>query len=527
MPSMVRCASLILITLGLVPGAWASEAPSLPFTNPVIVGDYPDPSVIRVGKDYYATATTSEWGPQFQILKSRDLTHWKPVGVVFPHRPAWAVGNFWAPEIAEYQGRFYVYYVARTRGGPLAVAVATASKPEGPYTDHGPLVAQDAGSIDPMPIVDENGERYLIWKEDGNSRRLPTILWAQRLTRDGLQLVGERSALFHNDAPWEGAVVEGPFVLRRPDGFYLFYSGAGCCGLGCNYALGVARSKKILGPWEKAPTNPILAGNDDWRCPGHGSIVADPAGRYFLLYHAYDAKSSVFTGREALLDEVTFGADGWPIIRGGRGPSPGRSSPQHAALRNEATTFFDGFSRKALTPGWQWPQDNEPILEFRSAKGGALILRPTREHAEELAGGVIGRSTTMSDYMAEAVIDTTQCGKGSAVGLAAFGDAANAIGLARVDNKLRLWLTNKGQSTTLKEVDAPAGPQLYVRLSARNGKEFRFAFSTNGRDWTDVGNDQQGTHLPPWDRAVRIALTVGGRIDAQGAFDSFRIRPGS
>ncbi|MBI1839778.1 MAG: family 43 glycosylhydrolase [Verrucomicrobia bacterium] len=524
---MIRNVFSILCLVGCVAAGSASEAPGLPFTNPVIPGDYPDPSVIRVGKDYYATATTSEWGPEFQILRSRDLVRWKPVGVVFPHRPAWAVGNFWAPEIAEHLGRYYVYYVARKRGGPLAVAVATAAKPEGPYVDHGPLVAQEAGSIDPMPITDENGDRYLVWKEDGNSRRLPTILWAQRLTRDGLRLVGERTALFHNDAGWEGAVVEGPFVVRRADGFYLFYSGNACCGLKCGYALGVARSRKLLGPWEKAPTNPILAGNDDWRCPGHGSIVRDPAGRYFLLYHAYDAKSSVFTGREALLDEVIFGADGWPVIRGGRGPSPGRSAPQHAAIREKATAFFDDFSRKSLGLGWQWPQDNEPILDFGSGGPGELILRPTREHSEDIAGAVLGRSTTMGDYTAEGVIDIARCGKGSVVGVSAFGDAANAIGLAHVDGKLRLWLRNRGQTTVLREVDAPPGQKLHLRLSASNGRDFQFAASADGRAWVAVGSDQQGSHLPPWDRAVRVALTVGGRIDAQGAFDSFRIRPGT
>src|SRR5438309_6282522 len=172
-----------VLWFGLTAGASAdSEAV---YRNPVLAGDYPDPSVIRVGKDFWAMATSSEWGPQFPILHSRDLVNWKIAGAVFPHRPAWAVGNFWAPEIAEDHGRYFVYYVGRRKDGPLSVAVATADKPEGPYTDHGPLVSQEAGSIDPMPVTDEKGERYLIWKEDGNSRKLPTIIWAQQLSDDG------------------------------------------------------------------------------------------------------------------------------------------------------------------------------------------------------------------------------------------------------------------------------------------------------------------------------------------------------
>ena len=159
----------------------AEDAPR--FQNPVVAGDHPDPSVIRVGREYWATATSSEWGPQFPLLRSTDLVNWEETGAVFPHRPAWAVGNFWAPEISQHAGKYYIYYVARKKGGPLAVAVASASKPGGPYTDHGPIVAQDAGSIDPVPTEDEHGTRYLLWKEDGNSRRLPTILWAQQIGR--------------------------------------------------------------------------------------------------------------------------------------------------------------------------------------------------------------------------------------------------------------------------------------------------------------------------------------------------------
>ena len=110
----------------------AAEESAIPYNNPVLAGDYPDPSIMRVGKDFWATATSSEWGPQFPVLHSRDLVNWRIVGAVFPKRPAWATANFWAPEISEHHGRYYVYYVGRKKDGPLSVAVATADKPEGP-----------------------------------------------------------------------------------------------------------------------------------------------------------------------------------------------------------------------------------------------------------------------------------------------------------------------------------------------------------------------------------------------------------
>ena len=161
------------------------------------------------------------------------------------------------------------------------------SKPAGPWTDHGPLVCQDAGSIDASPVTGEDGRRYLVWKEDGNSRKQPTPLWLQMLSDDGTQLTGTPVEILRNEAPWEKNLVEGPFIQQRDGWFYLFYSASACCGRACDYRLGVARARKIAGPYERNPANPILQGNDDWKCPGHGSIVTLPDRRTFLLYHAY------------------------------------------------------------------------------------------------------------------------------------------------------------------------------------------------------------------------------------------------
>ena len=103
------------------------------------------------------------------------------------------------------------FYTSRKKDGPLCVAVADAARPQGPYTDRGPLVCQEAGSIDAAAVSEENGRRYLVWKEDGNSRKLPTPLWAQPLSDDGLRLVGENLRSCRNEAPWEAHLIEGPY----------------------------------------------------------------------------------------------------------------------------------------------------------------------------------------------------------------------------------------------------------------------------------------------------------------------------
>src|SRR6185437_10054341 len=192
--------------------------------NPVIPGDHPDPSIIRVGATYWMTSTSGDWSPQFVLYRSDDLQHWKSAGAVFPHQPEWASGSFWAPEIVSDGGRVLVYYVGRKRGGgPLCVAAATAAQPEGPYTDHGPMVCEQDGSIDPAFARDEHGKPYLIWKEDGNSQRKPTPIWTQPLTDDLVHLTGEKTQLIVNDpASWEGGVVEAPYVMRHAGYFYMF-----------------------------------------------------------------------------------------------------------------------------------------------------------------------------------------------------------------------------------------------------------------------------------------------------------------
>ena len=509
-----------LIYAALIFPVAAGEA-AVTYQNPVIPGDHPDPSIIRVGNDYWAACTSSAWGPLFPLMHSRDLVNWEPTGGVLKRRPDWAMGDFWAPEISAFHGRYFVYFTARQRDGRLTVAVATAAKPGGPYTDHGPLVAQADGSIDPSAVTDGDGVRYLIWKEDGNSRNQPTPIWAQRLDDAGTKLVGQPHELIRNDAAWEGPLVEGPFILRRHGWFYLFYSGNGCCGRGCSYALGVARSRALLGPWQKDPANPILAGNETWRCPGHGSIVLDKSDRCWFLYHAYSAKGTIFTGREGMLDEVKFGADEWPTINNGSGPSVTALSPFEVPQKLPAIGYTDTFTGAQLDYGWRWPQDREPLYWLQH---GQLILRAPGEHTNLLAA-VLARSTMAPDYVALTAVETGLLAPGCAAGLCAFGDSENAMGLAVRDGQLVVWRRDRGSFRQISQQLAPAGSKLFLQLTTHYGYLVQPAVSVDGRNWISVGDPAVTKDLPPWDRAMHVALTAGGIAQAEGIFDLFSLQP--
>jgi len=493
----------------------------LQVAGPVIPGDSADPSLIRVGDDYWAVATSSEWAPQFPIMHSKDLISWEQVGAVFSTPPDWSYENYWAPEIVNDKGRYFVYYVARKKpvpsnpkaGDMLCVAVATADKPEGPYTDHGPLVCQEDGSIDGAVIRDENDKAFLVWKEDGNSRGLPTPIFAQALSEDGTQLVGEKTTLIVNDVPWEGGVVEAPFIMKQGDYFYMFYAGGGCCGAQCNYGEGVARSKHLLSGWEKNPLNPIVKSNATWKCPGHGSVVTDPNGRHFLLYHAYSTQDSIYVGRQSILDEITWNSEGWPTINNRQGP---------AATRGTAPAFSDDFSGSSMTPGWQWPVGHLPTT---GQANGELTLTAAAAENDDVLGAIVARRTTSADYTAVAVLDTAGVSANTQAGLAAVGDQSNAVGIGILNGKAQVWKRQGGNLDKLGDSLAVSGAKLSLRMTAKDGHLFHFAVSPDGTTWTDVGPEVDGAYLPPWDRGVRVGLTAGGTSGASARFDSLNITP--
>ncbi len=516
------CANLCLIFLCFI------QTPAQTYTNPVIPGDFPDPSVIRVGTDYYATATTGGWSPHFPILHSKDLVNWKIVGAVFYQKPKWTKGDFWAPEIVADKGRYFVYYTARRfegikNKGTLCVAVAVAEKPEGPYTDKGTLVCQAMGSIDADFVRDENGKPFLIWKEDGNDRQQPTWIYAQQLDESGTRLLGKPHRLFRNTEPWEGGVVEGSFLVRRDGWFYMFYSGNGCCGEQCDYALGVARSRTLLGNWEKNPANPILAGNEIWQCPGHGSIVETPDNRWFLLHHAYRKSPLGFKiGREALLDEVKF-KDGWATVNDGKGASnsaktPFKNTEQQSIFANSS----DEFDENKLSAQWTHSISD---YDFAEISDGFLKLAPAKTQPNKNTNEVVIAERTVSgDYSAAAKINFDKIKTDEFAGIFVYDWRGNALGIGIGGGKIVVRKTTKGGKKTLSSVDLTESlEEVQLKIKAENMANYDFLFSTDGgKSWRKLGETVDGKFV----KGGRIALVYEGKSPkADAKFDWIRVEP--
>ncbi|MCW9708129.1 family 43 glycosylhydrolase [Fodinibius salsisoli] len=494
---------LFVLTIGCGNEQQTKE-PGPQITNPVLPGDRPDPTVVQVGDTYWASATSNEWSPLFPIFKSTDLVNWELVTYVFPDgAPDWAEKNFWAPELSydKEQEKMYAYYTARDKEtGRLSVAVASAENPGGSYTDHGPLVSQELGSIDAYEARDKEGNLYMLWKEDGNSQGKPTPMWAQQISEDRTELLGEKTELFRNDAPWEGHLVEGISIFREGDYFYATYSAGSCCDVACDYKTGVARSKKLLGPWEKYDQNPVLTDNKDWKCLGHGSVV--PKGDdFYFLYHAYSKDGSVFVGREAVLEKIQWTENNWPTF----------DNDALYSRSREAWDFSDDF-QKELDPLWQWRVTQD--IDYKTGESG-LMVRASRVNQD--LGTLLVQPTRSLNYEISATIGLRETGEDAKGGIALVGGADNsfgapvaAIGISTDQNGVQVWRTVNRETEILGEAEIPnSRATVSLKMQVADGHVLNFKIN-DGENWDSLADSVDASPLVPWGMGFRFGMVAKG-----------------
>ena len=312
-------------------------APTPPLhSNPVLDADFPDPAVIRAPDGfYYAYATQTERDGKWvnlQVARSTDLRKWEYLGDALPAKPGWAskTQDFWAPHVQQADGRYFLYYSAKPdaalsddkRG--LCLAVATASAPQGPFTDMGkPLLCGETFvNIDPMAFDDPaTGKRLLYWGSGFQPIKVQELAPDRVSFAPGSKAIGLMPIVKSEDPNEYQKLVEGAWVVRRGGWYYLFFSGDNCCGPRAHYAVMVARSRSATGPFENAPDKVILEKFGIWNAPGHNSVAKDGSGNDWMLYHAVDvrqprvkATDEVNTRRVMLIDRIEW-KDGWPIVR--------------------------------------------------------------------------------------------------------------------------------------------------------------------------------------------------------------------
>lgn len=267
------------------------------FLNPILGGDYPDPTVMRDGKDYYMTHSSFDYVPGLTVFHSTDLVNWKPVSYALTSY----IGTGWAPDICKHDGKYYIYFTVANKGN----FVVYADSPNGPWSSS---IDLKVDWIDPCHVVDETGQRWLFLS--GGHR--------VKLAADGLSVVGKLEKVYDGwkyPGEWEteGQALEGPKLKKIGPYYYMLSAQGGTAGPPTSHMVIVARSRSINGPWENAPNNPLIRTynrSERWWSKGHGSLIDAPDGKWWIVYHAYE-NGFYGLGRQTLLESVQLTSDGW------------------------------------------------------------------------------------------------------------------------------------------------------------------------------------------------------------------------
>ena len=289
------------------------------YRNPVMRSFHADPSIVRVGDDYYMVNSSFIYFPGIPISHSKDLVNWQLIGYAVTD-PDWASEHlgrleggrgFWAPDISYHDGRFYICATLRNNDDmeyPQTQIVTSSDRPEGPYDT--PVIHNISG-IDPSLFTDDDGRRYMLLNRGA---------CLMEVSSDGKRILSDPEMIAYG---WSGHAPEGPHLIKK-DGYYYCFLAEG--GTGRGHMITVLRSKNLKGPYENCPYNPIMTQKDPIapiQCCGHGKPVMTQDGNWYMVYlceRMIDGKWGML-GRETALDKITWTADGWPIVNMRKGPS--------------------------------------------------------------------------------------------------------------------------------------------------------------------------------------------------------------
>lgn len=283
--------------------------------QPAVDRNFADPDIVEAGGTFYAYATNDN-NKNVQVAASTDLEKWELLDSdALPTLPTWIIpGKTWAPEVSALGGQYVMYFTATNFMPALqCIGVATSAQPTGPFVVQGDAMlvcpADQGGAID-ASVYSENGNHYLLWKNDGNCCGLDTWISIAPLSSDGLTLAGPATQAFKQTLSWEGHLVEAPTLVKNTGTYYLFYS-ANDYG-GEDYAVGYATATSLDGPWEKNDEPFLSTGSsgDAVRGPGGQDILQTSAGESWIAFHGWDG---AFTYRALYVEPLQWEAEG-PVV---------------------------------------------------------------------------------------------------------------------------------------------------------------------------------------------------------------------
>ncbi len=486
------------------------------YQNPIIPGFYPDPSICRVGDDYYLVTSTFEFFPGLPIFHSKDLVNWQQIGHVLD-RPSQLnldrqlpSRGLYAPTIRYHEGTFYVIntMVSGLAGNTIHNEdgcqnfIVTATNPAGPWSE--PYWLNDAPGIDPSLFFDEDGR---VWYT-GN--RIPSAgesywghreIWLQELDLETMQLTGEKHSL------WDGAVkgnvhTEAPHLYKINGYYYLLVAEA---GTGHHHAVSFARSEHVTGPYENNPMNPVLTHrNLGVSHPivgtGHADIIETQNGEWWMVLLAMRPYDGYFynLGRETFLVPMIWEED-WPIVSPGKGKVEFSHAwpdlPPHPWPEEPAR---DNFDDESLTYKWNFLRTPRQDFWSLSERPGHLRLYLRPEKLSELVNpSFVGRRQQHINFEASLQMDF----------MPQDDECAGMVLLQNNDYHFRL-VCKRGEDETavIKLIKRQAGMEtvlgtqpiegetIYLKASAQ-GQAYSFYCASEPDSWQPVAEGVDGRIL--------------------------------
>ncbi|MFE6077747.1 glycoside hydrolase 43 family protein [Paenibacillus sp. NPDC057886] len=479
---------------------WVADQGDGTYRNPILHADYSDPDVIRVGDDFYMTASSFSHTPGLPILHSKDLVNWKLVRYAIERLdlPGYDVPlhgkGVWAPSIRYHDEKFWIFFSTPDEG----IFMTTADHPEGEWSPlH--LVHEVKGWIDPCPLWDDDGQAYLVHAFAHSRCGIKSKIQVCRMAVDGSKLLDEGTIVF--DGTKHHPTIEGPKFYKR-DGNYYIFAPAGGVKPGWQTVL---RSEQVFGPYEDRIV--MHQGASVVNGPHQGGYVELMSGEsWFVHFQDRDAY-----GRIVHLQPMSWSKDGWPVIgidREGNGtgepvdiyakPNVGASYPV------SVPDVSDHFEADRLGLQWQWQANSRPEwADVGSEEGLVLYAHPYPENIQSLFGvpQLLLQKLPASEFEATTKLTFLPEQAGDRAGLILFGDSYASLCLTQTEDGT-------------------------ARLSLIRGAK-RPESHLHADEWEETGLDWEGNGTPEngWAIHFRFTLTEPARCQFSWSEDGTEFQP--
>ena len=508
------------------------------YRTDILPGFHPDPSIVRVGEDYYLVNSTFAWFPGLPIYHSRDLVNWTQIGNAIdrPDQLSFAgLGisrGVFAPTIRWHDGLFYILNTCIDCGGNYMI---TAADPAGPYSD--PVWLPGVDGIDPDIFFDDDGRTWITNNAEPNYPALyegHRAIWMQQFDLASQEMVGPRRMIVDGGVNLADKPIwaEGPHILKRNGYYYLLTAEGGTAG---DHAATIYRSDNVEGPYVPGPVNPILTQRDlDPGRPfpiyatGHADLVQLPDGddwAVFLGTRPYRDNLSNM-GRETFLLPVQWGADGWPVIL------PAKTAVPHVAALPalprqagqppiEPSRWHDPFDRSALGPQWLSSRGSADSFVDLGAMKGALTLAPLSVSLGSLdTPAFVGRRQSQQNAVMTTRLDFGDLSDGQSAGLAAFSDEHHFVFVKVVKaadgNRLTAGIRDGEKDPERGRVlaEAPIADQPVDLRITLEGPTALLAYRTGTAAWRQLGKPIDAAALASERSNMFTGIVLGAFAEA-------------